>query len=153
MNPHLKHSIIIFTATALISWAYVAWGGNMTLIKVEKLTEAEQTEIAEAEKDVRVAEGYLKILKMRTAGNHGCTEENYMEWETSVKFDGEYILFYRTDLLKQVLTPSNTGTTIVGIPSELYIKDSHPKTLRGKMKFPGKGEEPNCRYPYTYFKP
>jgi hypothetical protein len=45
MNPHLKHSIIIITATALISWAWVAWGADPRLRNncvSESITNAEE---------------------------------------------------------------------------------------------------------------
>lgn len=62
------------------------------LIRVEKLTEEEKLQIDVAEARISEAQANLINIKRKIAEDHQMKEESWMEWSSTIDFDGEYIL-------------------------------------------------------------
>lgn len=64
-------------------------------MNVELLTTQERADFGDAEAKMESATVYLKATMESIGRAHGMHPESYMEWQSWVKVDGKYILYYR----------------------------------------------------------
>ena len=64
------------------------------LSRVEKLTLKEKAIIVNAEKNIQEIVKLLDEIKKEIAIAHKMKAESWMEWQTWVEFDGDFILLY-----------------------------------------------------------
>ena len=80
----------------------LALGGNAmaeTLIRAEKMTEAEMAELKAARAEVAVAEAKVADVESRIFANHKMGSVTWMEWSNRATIDGDYVLLYHTNYM------------------------------------------------------
>lgn len=92
----MKHLLIV----AMLAGALITGGDALaeTLTRAERMTDSEIAEICAARASVDKARGELESVEKKIALAHQMKAESWMEWSTSVKFDGDYVLFYHTSM-------------------------------------------------------
>lgn len=68
-----------------------------TLLRAEKMTDAEYTELKMAQIAINAAKIEMENVKHKIAVAHEMKAEQWMEWSSRVDFDGDYILLYHTN--------------------------------------------------------
>jgi hypothetical protein len=87
-----------------------AGASGQTLQEVEKMTPDEVKQLALAQQRIDDATAQLAAAKEQIAIAHKFKSESWMEWQTWVAFDGEFILRYYHNSM-----PMNLGVISGGI--------------------------------------
>jgi hypothetical protein len=74
-----------------------------TLVRAEKMTDAELLELRSAYSFVEKAQMKALAIEQKIIRAHEMKEEDWMEWSSKVRFDGEYILLYRTSWMEKFI--------------------------------------------------
>lgn len=83
-------AILLSAVFASAQEVHLVAHGNLSA--VERLTDSEQKELADARAKVEAAQTELETVQARIAGAHKFGKESYMEWSRWYEFDGDFIL-------------------------------------------------------------
>lgn len=97
MKTNLKRTVLflsVFIILLSISVPIILNAGGSMLKKVEKLTEDEQKELAEARAKLLEAKKNLAEIEAKVKKNHNMSDEDWVEWRAWSEINGEHILYY-----------------------------------------------------------